>query len=64
MQFLEEADEDGDITEDELEEAKWQMAGIIPFNAVQLILLGRGISMVAFTFLIALRSGLADNSPM
>ncbi|MGB5070950.1 MAG: hypothetical protein WBO28_08320 [Flavobacteriales bacterium] len=60
MQFLEEADEDGDITEDELEEAKWQMAGIIPFNAVQLILLGRGISMVAFTFLIALRSGLAE----
>lgn len=60
MQFLEEAEEDGDITDDELEEAKWQMAGIIPFNAVQMVLLGRGIGLVAYTFLVALRSGLAD----
>ncbi len=60
MQFLEEAEEDGDVTEDEVKEAQWQLVGIVPFHAVQIVLLGRGVGILAFAFLSALRSGLAE----
>jgi hypothetical protein len=46
MIFLEDAEADGDITEQELEEAWWTLLGILPFRAVQLGLMLRGLTMV------------------
>ena len=60
MQFLEEAEEDGDVSDEEIKEAQWQLLGIVPFQAVQVALLARGAGLIAFAFLRALRSGLAE----
>ncbi|MCC6196807.1 MAG: hypothetical protein IT518_20325 [Burkholderiales bacterium] len=43
MYYLEDAQADGDVTEEELDEAYWQFAGIVPFKIVQLFLLGRAL---------------------
>lgn len=43
MFYLEDAQADGDVTDEELKEAYWQFAGIVPFRIVQLALLGRAV---------------------
>ena len=60
MQFLEEAESDGEVTEDEVKEAKWSMLGILPFDLVQLVLLFRGLGLLAEAMLSMLLQGIHD----
>jgi hypothetical protein len=41
--FMAEAEADGEITEDEAQEAWWQLIGILPFKIVELVLLSRSV---------------------
>jgi hypothetical protein len=58
MQFLEDAESDGEVTEEEVKEAEWQMLGILPFNLVQFVLLFRAIGMVVEILLVMLIEGI------
>jgi hypothetical protein len=58
MQFLEDAESDGEITEEEVKEAEWQMYGILPFNLIQNVLMFRAIGMVVEILFVMLIDGI------
>lgn len=60
MQLLEDAEQDGDITEAEGQQAWWALLGILPFRFVQLGLFAAGIGAVGAALLRALRDGLGQ----
>lgn len=60
MTFLEDAEADGEITEEEVNEAYWQAAGILPFDLVQLLLTFRGVAILAKVLLTMLLDGIND----
>lgn len=60
MYYMEEAQADGDVTEEELQEAYWQYAGIAPFRIVQGILLARALIVYGPDLLALLVSATKD----
>jgi hypothetical protein len=51
MQFIEDAEADGDISEEEANEAPWSLLGILPFKLVQNALTIRSIGLLAINLL-------------
>jgi hypothetical protein len=60
MLFLEDAEADGEITEEEVGEAYWQALGILPFDLVQQLLMYRSLAMLAEALLTMLVDGIND----